>query len=108
MDKETRKEVLRRTEVAWDALYLSQLTQADKDRCWLVLRGLKELDDENAELKAAIEDIVQRYPISPSLLGGSQHRLVLELKKLYDKSAPASTTTRKVKKEKKEKSDVIR
>jgi len=50
-----------RASAAADALLLSALTHADKERCYQIQDGLRALDDEQADLKAEVESLCNEY-----------------------------------------------
>ena len=59
--KKTLYERTTAAQKAWRELELGQVSQADKQRCWVVLDGLHALDDEQAALKGAIEDLIIEF-----------------------------------------------
>lgn len=81
MKPHTRVAIIRRTQRALKELELSLVTKADKTRLYRIWKGLHALDDEQAELKYAIEDLLKSY----SKKGGSIGAIVNGLKKLVEK-----------------------
>jgi hypothetical protein len=55
--EEKRKAIVKRAEVAIGELKLSAWTQADRTRLDRVLRGLRALDDEQAGVKALLDQL---------------------------------------------------
>ena len=49
---------VKRAEKAWNALGLSLVTKVDKERWIQILDGLRALDDEQANVKYAIEELL--------------------------------------------------
>lgn len=59
--KKSLSVVMKKAESAWETLERNQVSQADKQRAWDVLAGMKALDDEQARVKGAIEDLVLEF-----------------------------------------------
>lgn len=59
--KKTLYEIVAKAQEAWRALELGQTSQADKQRCWDVLKGLTALDDDQAQIKGAIEELIIEF-----------------------------------------------
>lgn len=57
--KKDLRAVVKRAEKAWNELGLSLMTQADKKRYWRIWEGLRALDDEQAQVKYAIEELLE-------------------------------------------------
>jgi len=74
-----RQKVLK-AERALGELSLSVTTQADKKRIDLVQAGLKALDDEQADLKATIDDL-----LASILIGYSVAEVIEDLRDLSKK-----------------------
>jgi len=71
---------------AWRELELGQVSQADKQRCWVVLDGLTALDDEQAALKGDIEELVLEF-FNPNAADDGVNAL---LRRLLDIVMPAA------------------
>jgi hypothetical protein len=56
---ETRVKLLQRTQTAFRELELNAVTYADKERFARVWKGIWALDEEQAELKEALECVLQ-------------------------------------------------
>jgi hypothetical protein len=63
MKKFTHHQLIKRAENALKELELSLVTQADKLRMVKVYKGIHALDDENADIKAALEELVEKYKV---------------------------------------------
>lgn len=74
--------VMKATERAMGELNLSLSTQADKNRWWEVMKGLRALDDEQAAIKDRIDDLLEAWDKAHETPGSAGTALVNGLRKI--------------------------
>lgn len=77
--KNTKRHVVKLAEVAFNELGNASLTRADTERLWRIWRGLKWLDDDQAQLRGTFTAILEDYAKDHDAKG-----LVERLRKLQE------------------------